>query len=310
MTGNCSFEAVDQLMKPLELVIYVPIFLIGLFCNLGALYVFCCSLSKWTETTIYMTSLALMDLVLLIPLPFKMHAANHLWPAHLQPFCSVLESLYFFGIYGSIYTITSIAIDRWLAICHPFKPGSGVHVKKPWDLRMCVVLVLIVVSTTISSFRKGGQAEFHCFHSFSTAGWRPVVIICLQVFGFLLPAMVLVFCSVKLIRTLQQSGQQSPQSRAYVKYTYSSMCAFLLPLTPCHLAILLQFLVHQGVIQDCGAQARISLFIQLSLCLSNVTSCLDALCYYFITLEVKSARHSFRLSTVGLRRPTCSTSEV
>ncbi|XP_072296503.1 G-protein coupled receptor 55 [Eucyclogobius newberryi] len=311
MTSNCSFEAVDELMKYLELGIYIPIFIVGLVSNVGALVVFCCILPKWTETTIYMTSLALMDLLLLFPLPFKMHAANNLWPAHLQTLCSILEGLYFFGIYGSIYTIMSITVDRWLAICHPYKAKQQRSCRNALGITVAVwALVLIVISTTISSFRKAGHTEFHCFHSFSTQGWRPVVIICLQVFGFLVPALVVAYCSARTIWALQHSGQHSPQSRAYIKYIYSSLCAFLLPLTPSHLAIFLQFLVHQGVIVDCGSKAQISLFLQLALCLSNVTCCLDALCYYFITLEVRSTKQTFRLSTVSHRRPTCSTSEL
>ncbi|XP_045908696.1 G-protein coupled receptor 55 isoform X2 [Micropterus dolomieu] len=253
MTTNCSFDGVDNLMRYFELAIYIPIFPFGLVLNVVALFVFCIFLRKWTESTIYMTSLALMDLLLLFPLPFKMHATNHFWPAYLQPLCSVLESLYFFGIYGSIYTIMCIAVDRWVAICHPFKA---------------------------------------------------------KVFGFLVPALVVVYCSVQTIWALQQSGQHSPQSRACVKIIYSSLSAFLVPFTPSHLGILLQFLVHQEVIQDCSNQTGISLFIQIAMCLSNITCCLDALCYYFIAHEVRSTRNTFRLSIISQRRPTFSTSEV
>lgn len=310
MTSNCSFNATDQLMSSLELVIYVPVFFFGLILNTAALLVFCVFLRKWTESTIYMTSLALMDLLLLFPLPFKMHAAHHLWPGDLQPLCSVLESLYFVGIYGSIYTIMCIAVDRWVAICHPFRakqlrsPGAA--------LGACVgvwLLVLAAISPTMYRLREAGRDRFHCFHSFSPEGWRPTVIVCLQVFGFLLPAAVVVCCSAQTIWTLQQSGQHSAQSRACVKIIYSSLSAFLLPFTPSHIAIFLQFLVHQRLIEDCSHQTRISLFIQLALCLSNVTCCLDALCYYFIAHEVRSSRR-FRASVTGLRRATSSTSEL
>lgn len=232
-------------MKYLELVIYVPIFVLGLILNVVALLVFCVVMRKWTESTIYMTSLALMDLLLLFPLPFKMHATTHLWPAHLQPLCSMLESLYFVGIYGSIYIIMCIAGDRWVAICHPFKAKQLRSPKAA--LGTCVVvwvLVLAVISPTIYRFRGAGQADFHCFHSFSEKGWSPQVIICLQVFGFLLPALVVVYCAVQTIWALQQSGQHSPQSQACVKIIYSSLSAFLVPFTPSHLGILLQFLVR------------------------------------------------------------------
>ncbi|KAL3055186.1 hypothetical protein OYC64_017978 [Pagothenia borchgrevinki] len=311
MTSNCSFQGVEDLMKYLELTIYIPIFLVGLFLNVAALLVFCVFLRKWTESTIHMTSLALMDLLLLFPLPFKMHAINHLWRADLQPLCSVLESLYFVGIYGSIYTIMCIAVDRWVAICHPYKAKVLRSPKLALGTSVGVwVLVLAALSPTVYRFREAGQtSDFHCFHRFSTKGWSPLVIICLQVFGFLLPALVVVYCSVKTIWVLQKSGEHSPQSRACVKIIYSSLSAFLLPFTPSHLGILLQFLVHQGIIQDCGNKTRISLFLQTAMCLSNVTCCLDALCYYFIAHEVRSSKHSFRRSMINQRRATVSTSE-
>ncbi|CAN9502701.1 unnamed protein product [Ophioblennius macclurei] len=310
MATNCSFNATDHLMGTLELVIYVPVFFLGLLLNVAALLVFCVFLRKWTESTIYMTSLALMDLLLLVPLPFKMHAAHHRWPGALQPLCSALESLYFVGIYGSIYTITCIAADRWVAICHPLRAKQ---LRSPRAaLGACVgvwLLALAAISPTMHSFRGGGSDHFHCFHRFSPEGWRPAVIVCLQVFGFLLPAAAVVFFSAQTIWRLRRSGQNSAQSRACVKIIYSSLSAFLLPFTPSHLAIFLQFLVHQKLIEDCGHQTRISLFIQLALCLSNVTCCLDALCYYFIAHEVRSVRR-LRASLTGLRRATSSTSEL
>lgn len=249
MPGNCSFEEVDHLMQYLELVIYVPIFVCGLILNAAALLVFCIFLRKWTESIIYMSSLALMDLLLLFLLPFKMHASSNPWPDHLQPLCSVLESLYFVGIYGSIYTIVSIAVDRWLAICHPFKAKQ---LRSPRvALLACVgvwLVVLAVIFPASYRFRELGETHFHCFHRFSEKVWSPLVIICLLVFGFLGPALLLVHCSLQIIWALQQSDQSSPQSRACVKVIYSGLSAFLLPFTPSHLAILLQFLVRSVLV--------------------------------------------------------------
>lgn len=245
MAGNCSFEAVDQWIQVFELVIYIPVFIFGLICNVTALVVFCRVLRRWTETTIYMCSLALMDLLLLFPLPFKMHASNHRWSANLQPLCSVLEGLYFIGIYGSIYTIMCIAVDRWLAICHPLEARRLRSSSRA--LMACLgvwALVIAVISPTIYGFRGTELIDFHCFHGFSKKGWSLEVIICLLVFGFLVPAVVVVFCSLKTISALRNSSEHS---RACVPVIYSSLSAFLLPFTPSHLGILLQFLVRMKV---------------------------------------------------------------
>lgn len=232
-------------MTVLELVIYVPIFVVGLLLNVAALLVFCVCLRKWTESTIYMTSLALMDLLLLLPLPSKMHAANNKWSGELWPLCSLLENLYFVGTYGSIYMIMCIAVDRWVAICHPFK-AKQLRSTKAARIT-CMGVWLLVFSATfpvIFTFREGDQPEIHCFHRFSEKGWSPAVIGCLMVFGFVGPAAVVVLCSVHTISALQQSGQRSLQSQACVKIICSSLTAFLVPFTPSHLGIFLQFLVR------------------------------------------------------------------
>ncbi|XP_030608669.1 G-protein coupled receptor 55 [Archocentrus centrarchus] len=314
MTNNmtCDFSHVDELMKVLELVFYIPIFVFGLILNIAALVVFCGLLRKKTESTIYMMNLALMDLLLLFPLPFKMHATNNKWDPNLQGLCSVLEGLYFYGIYGSIYIIMCIAVDRWVAICHPFKAKE---LRSPkMAVGACVVVWVLVFAAIFPAMsqlkrHKDPKEPFHCFHEFSKNGWQPAIIISVQVFGFVVPALVVVCCSAKIIWALQQSGQHSSQSRACVKIIYSSLCAFLVPFTPSHLGIFLQFLVHRKVIYDCGAQTSISLFLQIAMCLSNITCCLDAMCYYFIAREVRSTRHSFRMSIMSQRRATNSTSE-
>lgn len=308
VTNSCSFEDVDKLMQSLELIIYVPTFVFGLVLNTLALTVFCVVLRKWNESTIYMTNLALMDLLLLLLLPFKMHAIKHCWEASKKLFCSFLEAMYFVGMYGSIYTITCIAVDRYIAIQHPFRAKE---IRSPKAaVVVCTIIWCLALGATspIYTFRDNSDKPFHCFHGFSDKGWSLGLIACLEVFGFLLPAAVLIMCSVQNIRTLRQSQGQSAKSRVAERIMYSSLCAFLIPFTPCHLGIFLQFLVRQGIITSCQSQTRIALFVQVAMCLANVTCCLDAICYYFIAKEVRSSRGTIRLSISQKR--TTSTSEV
>lgn len=305
MTENCSMEHVENVMSSLQLVIYVPTFVFGMILNSVALIVFCLVLRKWNESTIYMTNLALMDLLLLLLLPFKMHAINNVWDANMKLFCSFLESMYFVGMYGSIYTITCIALDRYVAIQHPFRAKEFRSQKAA--IIICIFIWCLAVGATspVYSFHNNSDESFRCFHGFSDAGWRPVLIISVEVFGFLLPAAVVVVCSMKSIRTLRQS--QSPKKTGE-RILYSSLCAFLIPFTPYHLGVLLQFLVRRGTITACQSKTTIALFVQISMCLANVTCCLDAVCYYFIAKEVRSSKETIRRS-ISYRR-TISTSEV
>ncbi|XP_051553195.1 G-protein coupled receptor 55-like isoform X2 [Myxocyprinus asiaticus] len=308
MNISCSTKDVNNLMRTLDLVIYVPILVFGLPLNLMALMVFCHLLKKWTESSIYMTNLALMDLLLLLPLPFKIHAAFHKWAPNKKLFCSFLESLYFVGMYGSIFTIACIALDRFIAIKHPFR-AKLVRSRKT-ALIVCIFIWVFVMGATspVYSFREDKEDYFNCFHEFSDEGWTTALIVCLEFLGFLLPASVLVVCSTQSIRTLKASKSSSPKRQAGVRIIYSSLAAFLIPFTPCHLAILLQYLVRNRFISDCKQQENIALFIQLSMNLANVTTCLDALCYYFIAKEVRSTKNTVRMSINRAR--TTSTSDI
>ncbi|XP_056324007.1 G-protein coupled receptor 55 [Danio aesculapii] len=305
---NCSTESVDTLTKKLDLVIYVPILVFGLALNIMALVVFCRLLRKWTESSIYMTNLALMDLLLLLQLPFKMHAAHHEWAEDKKLLCSFLESLYFVAMYGSIYTIACIALDRYFAINYPFR--AKLLRSKKNALIVCVFIWLFVMAATspIYTFGREKTGNFTCFHGFSNKGWSTALIVCLEVFGFLLPAAVLVVCSIQSIRTLKASKSTNPKKQAGVRIIYSSLAAFLVPFTPCHVAIFLQYLVRNGHILDCKKKQDIALFIQVSINIANVTCCLDALCYYFIAKEVRSTKDSLKLSIS--RGRTTSSSDV
>ncbi|XP_051989318.1 G-protein coupled receptor 55-like [Xyrauchen texanus] len=310
MSNNCSTNAVDNLTKTLDLVIYVPILVFGLPLNIIALFVFCHLLRKWTESSIYMTNLALMDLLLLLQLPFKIHATHHMWAPDKRLFCSFLESLYFVGMYGSIYTIACIALDRYIAIKHPFR-AKQVRSRKTAVIACILIWVFVMVAISpIYTFREDtpNKVNFRCFHGFSNKGWTTAIIVCLEFFGFLLPAFVLVLCSAQSVHTLKASKSSNPKRQAGVRIIYSSLAAFLIPFTPCHLAILLQYLVRNDFLLDCKHQENIALFIQVSMSLANMTSCLDALCYYFIAKEVRSTKKTVRLS-ISRARAT-STSEV
>uniref|UniRef100_W5MAM3 G protein-coupled receptor 55 n=1 Tax=Lepisosteus oculatus TaxID=7918 RepID=W5MAM3_LEPOC len=290
--NNCSYDAVNTFANSLQLVVYIPTFALGLILNSLALFVFCIQLRKWTESTIYMTNLSLMDLLLLLSLPFKMHASQNEWSVNKKMFCTFLESLYFVSTYGSIYTIMCISIDRYIAIKHPFKAKVLRSPKKA--LIVCAVIWVVVWTGTspVYSFHKDKDANLlRCFHGFSEESWNPAVIINLEIFGFLIPMLVMVFCSIQIIRTLKQS-QRNPDmqnNKTCIRIIYANLFVFLVSFTPSHLGIYLQFLVRQNYFKECNTTEKISLFVQITMCLANITCCLDAICYYFITKELRSS---------------------
>ncbi|KAM8788046.1 G-protein coupled receptor 55 [Rhynchonycteris naso] len=295
---NCSFHDVDELMKTVQLAVHIPTFLLGLVLNLLAIRGFCAFLKKWPEyvaTSIYMINLAVFDLLLVLSLPFKV-ALSRGWTPFRQ-LCTLVECLYFISMYGGVFTICFISLDRFLVIRYPFLVS---HCRSPRKIFCicCTIWVLVWAgSIPIYSFHENLE-RYKCFHNMSKDTWSAKVFFPLEVFGFLLPMGIMGFCSFRSIHLLVSHWdhiQDWGQQKACIWTIASNLTVFVVSFLPVHLALLLQFLVRNGFVEDCRAKQNIILFLQLSLCFSNINCCLDVFCYYFVIKE-------FRVGIVALQR--------
>ncbi|XP_059961705.1 G-protein coupled receptor 55 [Mesoplodon densirostris] len=301
---NCSFHDVDVLMKTVQLAVHIPTFLLGLLLNLLAIRGFSSFLKKkwpcYAATSIYMINLAVFDLLLVLSLPFKM-ALSRVKAPHL-PFCTLVECLYFISMYGSIFTVCFISLDRFLAIRYPLLVS---HLRSPGKTFgiCCTIWVLVWVgSTPIYSFH-GKVENYTCFHNMSDGTWSAKVFFPVEVFGFLLPLIIMGFCSSRSICILvarRDHTQDWVQQKACIWTIAASLAVFVVSFLPVHLSFLLQFLVRNGFIVQCTAKQNIILFLQLSMCFSNINCCLDVFCYYFVIKEFRMDMMARQTSKVQL----------
>ncbi|XP_029789463.1 G-protein coupled receptor 55 [Suricata suricatta] len=288
---SCSFSDVDELMKTVQLAVHVPTFLLGLLLNLLAIRGFSTFLKKrrpdYAATSIYMINLAVFDLLLVLSLPFKV-ALSHIRAPH-PSVCTFVECLYFISMYGSVFSICLISLDRFLAIQYPFLVRHLRSPRKTLGICCTIWVVVLVGSVPIYSFH-GKVEKYTCFHNMSDGTWSAKVFFPLEVFGFLLPMGVMGFCSSRSIHVLvsrRKLTQDWVQQKACIWTIAASLAVFMVSFLPVHLGFFLQFLVRNGFIVACSAKQNISLFLQLSMCFSNINCCLDVFCYYFVIKEFR-----------------------
>ncbi|NWH70306.1 GPR55 protein, partial [Piaya cayana] len=282
---ECNFTDIDRLAKTLQLGISIPTFILGLVLNTLALSVFCCFWKKQTKTSVYMINLALADVLLLLSLPLKLYYSVAEAPGLL---CSFIESLYFVNTYGSIFIIVCITVDRYICIRYPFEGRANQSFK--WAVLICCFIwaVTWLCSSPMYVFHK--KDYFKCFNNMSEKAWSTPTIVSVEIFGFLIPLAVMVFCSAQNIWILLNHKSQSKkkaESSGSLRVIIINLVVFLVCFTPFHLAICLQCLVRQHVIVDCSLKQTISLFIQVSMTLANLNCCLDAIFYYFAAKEFR-----------------------
>ncbi|NXG73273.1 GPR55 protein, partial [Baryphthengus martii] len=288
-SGECNFTDIDRLARTLRLGISIPTFILGLVLNALALSVFCCFWKKQTKTSVYMINLALADVLLLLSLPLKLYYSTTQAPGLL---CSFIESLYFVNTYGSIFIIVCITVDRYICIRHPFEGRANQSPK--WAILICIFIwaVAWLCSSPMYVFHK--KDSFKCFYNMSEQAWSIPIIVSVEIFGFLIPLTVMVFCSVQNIWILlnhKSQAKKQVEGSGSLRVIVINLVVFLVCFTPVHLGICLQCLVRQHVIVDCSLKQSISLFIQVSMILANLNCCLDAIFYYFAAKEFREKTH-------------------
>ncbi|NXB08472.1 GPR55 protein, partial [Cnemophilus loriae] len=280
---TCSFTAINSLARTMQLVISIPTFILGLVLNSLALLVFCCFWRKQTKTSVYMVSLVLADVLLLLSLPLKLYYSVTRVPGLL---CSFIQALYFVNTYISIFIIVCITVDRYICIRHPFE-GRAKQSPRGAVLVCCFIWALAwICSSPIFVFHK--KEPIKCFHNMSDQTWSVPFIVSLEIFGFLIPLAVMVFCSAQTIWILLNRKSQAKnevEERSSLRVIVINLVVFLVCFTPVHLGICLQCLVRQHVIVGCSLKQTISLFLQVSMTFANLNCLLDAIFYYFAAKE-------------------------
>lgn len=286
----CSNTTQSQIVYLAEIIVYVPIFFLGLFLNAFALWVFCWRLGKWTETRVYMTNLALSDCLFVCTLPLKLIFKTRM----LTIPCLILEGAYFINRYTSIFLITITAVDRYIAIRYPFRAKN---IRSPLKSAFfCGVLWTLMISLLCATKLLDKREKGICFRKVEK---NPSLnLFASVIWGFLIPLTVLSFCSIEVTKKLKKKKRTHPHEARLIQKAISIICAnitvFIICFLPLHVAIFIQFIADCANV-SCTKRNEISTFLDLAGILANTNCCLDAICYYFVNKEFQEA--SMELTT-------------
>ncbi|NXL03295.1 GPR35 protein, partial [Mesembrinibis cayennensis] len=175
VSNNCSTTNLE-LYHPVHLIefaLYNLIFFFGALFNALALWVFFCKMKKWTETRVYVINLVLADCFVICTLPAM---AYLLWNKSTRDeLCQFTEAMYSANMVVSIYIISFISIDRYIAIKHPLKARTFRSPSKA--ALLCGLLwVFVIIGVTLQLWQR--QANF-CFQKDTAA---PATLSLLSIF--------------------------------------------------------------------------------------------------------------------------------
>ncbi|XP_077578800.1 lysophosphatidic acid receptor 6a [Stigmatopora nigra] len=301
--GNGSCGKNDGFKYPLYATVFSAVFVVGLITNAVAVYVLACSLKLRNETTTYMMNLAASDLLFVFTLPLRVfYFVNGSWPFG-RVLCQLSVSLFYTNMYGSILFLTCISVDRFLAIVHPLR-SRALRTRRHARLLCAAVWALVLsvslptgflLDTTSHQRRRGDDdaaatagvaATTFCFENFSAKQWKShlsKVVIFIETVGFVIPLLLNVGCSLRVLRTLRRPGHAvgAPERAKVLRMIAVHLGIFCFCFVPYNVNLVFYSLVRTTTLRGCPAEWVVRAVYPVALCLAVSNCCLDPMVYYF-----------------------------
>ncbi|XP_032400374.1 lysophosphatidic acid receptor 6 [Etheostoma spectabile] len=261
--------------------VYSFIFIVGLVFNVLALVFFCCQTKSRSQTIVYMTNLAVADVLLTLTLPTRIY--YHLgYAVHYQWLCEVHGLVLKANMYGSIFLLTCICFDRCMAVSFPM--SSRVQAGRKKAPLICLVIWMLTFGASLPIYlfqlKTRNTIPKDCFDSPPVFATKPVVVIPTLFLGFSIPLVIMLLCSWGLVRAVRQSSVAQTNmvdSRKIQRMIATSLLIFLLSFLPYHATLVLLSVYAENPPYPMQAAYRYSLM------LASLNSVLDPIAYYFTT---------------------------
>ncbi|XP_004413722.1 PREDICTED: lysophosphatidic acid receptor 4 [Odobenus rosmarus divergens] len=301
-TANNTCIVDDSFKYNLNGAVYSVVFILGLITNSASLFVFCFRMKMRSETAIFITNLALSDLLFVCTLPFKIfYNFNRHWPFG-DTLCKISGTAFLTNIYGSMLFLTCISVDRFLAIVYPFRSRT-IRTRRNSAIVCAGVWILVLsggISASLFSTTNVNNATTTCFEGFSKRVWKTYlskITIFIEVVGFIIPLILNVSCSSVVLRTLRKPAtlsQIGTNKKKVLKMITVHMAVFVVCFVPYNSVLFLYALVRSQAITNCLLERFAKIMYPITLCLATLNCCFDPFIYYF-TLE--SFQKSFYINT-------------
>lgn len=195
---------------------YGLIFVVGLVGNITSISIYLVKLRPWKTSSIIMVNLALTDLLYVLTLPFLVYyySNSESWMLG-DSMCRFVRFAFHFHLYGSILSLSCVAIFRFVVVIHPMR---AVEVQqKVWGIVACLVIWIVAAAevtpmlTLISLTHEDNMTFCIDFANTEPAGKIQVYNLLLTAFGFALPLVLVFICYIGIVKRLT-SGSSSTSS--------------------------------------------------------------------------------------------------
>lgn len=321
---TCGMPGSHDFVFTLVPIVYGCNFVIGIVGNSMVVAVIYCYMKLKTVANIFVLNLAISDLTFLITLPMwaTFTATGYHWPFG-GFLCKASAGLAIFNLYTSIFFLTALSIDRYLAIVHPMRSRrfrtvryASVTCVAIW-LFAFVLSVPTAVTRDVHNFANSNNTVCGILHPSTENATRLRFLLAnslmKSLLGFLIPFIIIITCYFLIERALLGAKhiQKSSRSRddEVLRMLGAAVLAFFLCWTPHQVFHLMQFLTQLALIKKCAIIDVIDNALPFTICIAHFNSCVNPIVYGFVGRNFR--KNLLRLlccSPGGVRGPHASIS--
>lgn len=269
------------------------LFVLAVLENIFVLSVFCLHKSSCTVAEIYLGNLAVADLILACGLPFwAITIANNFDWLFGEVLCRVVNTMVYMNLYSSICFLILVSIDRYLALVKTMSMGRmrGVRCAKIYSLVIwgCTLLLSspMLAFRTMKDYRDEGYNVTACMIVYPSRNWEVFTNMLLNFVGFLLPLMVITFCTVQIMQVLRNNEMQKfkeiQTERKATVLVLAVLLLFVVCWLPFQISTFLDTLLRLKVLSGCWDEQLVDVLTQISTFLAYSNSCLNPLVYVIV----------------------------
>lgn len=270
--------------------------MVGVVGNGVVLCVLCLHKKPCTVADIYLGNLAAADLLMMCCLPFWAITIGRGYRWDFGGFlCKLVNVAISVNYYCSVLFLTLVSLDRYLALVKPTCPSRLRRAE--WATRVCLGVWILgfLLTLPILLFRTvafvADPGVHACILAYPKPAWRVHQNITRNILGFLLPVLVVAYCSRHIVATLNDGRTaRLPGARAERKSTYlvlSVLVVFLFCWTPYQVVRFLDTLDYFHMTPGCLWGHVLDISIQLSTYLAYSNSAVNPFLFVIVGKHFK-----------------------
>ncbi|KAM4611282.1 somatostatin receptor type 3 [Polymixia lowei] len=205
--ASTSLPGVAGVLIPL---IYATVCVVGLAGNTLVIHVVLRHPGAESVTNVYILNLAIADELFMLGLPF-LAAQNALlsWPFGSLA-CRVVMTVDAINQFTSIFCLTVMSVDRYLAVAHPVRAGRWRRPRVARAVNGAVWAVSFVVVLPVVMFADVLEDDGNCSIVWPEPAevWKASFIVYTSTVGFLCPLLVICLCYLLIVIKVRSAGKR------------------------------------------------------------------------------------------------------